>query len=231
MRKGRGHSVPRPFLSVGLGSRSAFGEGNIAGNIEFAGYLPLAIGGKRIELPVEIRMLPARAARDGVGLAVVDEYEVRARPSAGLAPLETTFYGVLPGSSVDGAGYRDPVGAVSPVSRVAPLGVEHRVPACKGVDRVVAAAPIYPVPLGGTVDPLRSVGAVAHPPVLRAIEARCRILQRRSCQQGQRHTTSHQQDESHGGNQQNGAPHKEGRLPFGKGRGELRAFPRRPVYK
>src|SRR4028118_1143984 len=144
MRKGRGHSVPRPFLSVGLGPRSAFGEGNIAGNIEFAGYLPLAIGGKRIEILVEIHTVPARATRDGVGLAVVDEYEVHARPSAGLAPLKNAFYGVLPGSSVDGAGYCDPVGAVSPVCRVAPLGVEHRAPACTRVDRVVAAPPTAP---------------------------------------------------------------------------------------
>src|SRR4028119_428803 len=141
MRKGRGYSAPRPSPPLALGPRSAFGEGNIAGTyIEFAGYLPLAIGGKRIELLVEIHMVPARAARDGVGLAVVDEYEVYARPSAGLAPLENAFYGVLPGSSVDGAGYRDPVVAVSPVCRVAPLGFEHRVPACKGVDRVAAAA-------------------------------------------------------------------------------------------
>src|SRR4028119_2031906 len=115
MRKGRGAERPRPFLSVG--PRSAFGEGDIAGTyIEFVGYPLLAIGGKRIELLVEIHVVPARAAKDGVGLAVVDEYEVHARPSAGLAPLKNAFYGVLPGSSVDGARYRDPAAAGSPAS-------------------------------------------------------------------------------------------------------------------
>jgi hypothetical protein len=82
---------------LALGSRSAFGEGNIAGNIEFAGYLPLAIGGKRIERLVEIHMVPARAARDAVALVVVDEYEVCARPSDGLALLKTPSMVSSPG--------------------------------------------------------------------------------------------------------------------------------------
>src|SRR4028118_1242396 len=142
MRKGRGHSVPRPFLSVALGSRSAFGEGNIAGNIVFAGYLPLAIGGERIERLVEIHGVPARAARDAVAFVVVDEYEVCARAADGPALPKNTFYGVLAGASVAGAGYRDPVVAVSPVCHVAPLSVEHRVVARQSAEGVGAAAPV-----------------------------------------------------------------------------------------